>query len=297
MSPRLGRARRLNVVIGLAVLIMGMLGGTFTLFGRAAQASVNLSCPDGTSEYKVDGNPLNGLSTGESAQVTVSGVTFTFTKVVGPSPFEDDTFDFTSTIAVTTVLVKGGVPTNVYTYDPAATSGSALHPPLNGGGQAPAISHVTFCIGESGTTTTSTTAPSSTSSSTSTSTTVPETTTSTSTTVPETTTSTTTTVPETTTTIHEQGSTTTSTVPETTTSTTELHGTTTIFTTTTTKPETTTTFHEQGSTIPTTTTEPVTVPGTLPRTGSSSAAIIMFALSCLAAGGLMMVRKRSWSRP
>ena len=99
MSPRLGRARRLNVVIGLAVLIMGMLGGTFTLFGRAAQASVNLSCPDGTSEYKVDGNPLNGLSTGESAQFTVSGVTFTFTKVVGPSPFEDDTFDFTSTIA------------------------------------------------------------------------------------------------------------------------------------------------------------------------------------------------------
>ena len=318
MSPRLGRARRLNVVIGLAVLIMGMLGGTFTFFGRAAQASVNLSCPEGTSEYKVDGNPLNGLSTGESAQVTVSGVTFTFTKVVGPSPFEDDTFDFTSTIAVTTVLVKGGVPTNVYTYDPASTSGSALHPPLNGGDQAPAISHVTFCIGESGTTTTSTTVPQSTTSTsttvpetttststtvpettTSTSTTVPETTTSTSTTVPETTTSTSTTVPETTTTIHEQGSTTTtsSTVPETTTSTTELHGTTTIFTTTTTKPETTTTFHEQGSTIPTTTTEPVTVPGTLPRTGSSSAVIIMFALSCLAAGGLMMVRKRSWSRP
>src|SRR6185436_4953595 len=142
MSPRLGRARRLHVVIGLAVLVMGMLGGTFTLFGRAAQASVNLSCPDGTSEYKVDGNPLNGLNTGESKQFTVSGVTFTFTKVIGPSPFEDDTFDFTSTIAVTTVLVKGGVPTNVYTYDPAATSGSALHPPLNGGGQAPAISHV-----------------------------------------------------------------------------------------------------------------------------------------------------------
>jgi LPXTG-motif cell wall-anchored protein len=309
MSPRLGRARRLNVVIGLAVLVMGMLGGTFTLFGRAAQASVNLSCPDGTSEYKVDGNPLNGLSTGESAQVTVSGVTFTFTKVVGPSPFEDDTFDFTSTIAVTTVLVKGGVPTNVYNYNPATTSGSALHPPLNDGGQAPAISHVSFCIGESGTTTTSTTVPQS-STSTSTSTTVPETTTSTSTTVPETTTSTSTTVPETTTstsTTVPETTTTSTTVPETTTtiqeqgstttSTTELHGTTTIFTTTTTQPETTTTLREQGGTIPTTTTEPVTVPGTLPRTGSSSAVIIMFALSCIAAGGLLMIRKRSWSRP
>ena len=41
----------------------------------------------------------------------------------------------------------------------------------------------------------------------------------------------------------------------------------------------------------------VTVPGTLPRSGSSSAVIIRFALSCLAAGGRMRVRKRSWSRP
>src|SRR4051812_15352820 len=132
MSPRLGRAR-LKVVIGLLALVTGMLGGAFALFEPAAQASVNLSCPQGTSEYKVDGNPLNGLSNGESAQFTVSGVTFTFTKVAGPAPFVDDTFDFTSTIAVSTVFVKGGVPTNVYDYDPAVTSGSGLQPPLNGG--------------------------------------------------------------------------------------------------------------------------------------------------------------------
>src|SRR5580765_5152201 len=107
MSPRLGRAR-LKVVIGLAALVTGMLGGGFALFESAAQASVNLSCPQGTSEYKVDGNPLNGLSNGESAQFTVNGVTFTFTKVAGPAPFVDDTFDFTSSVAVSAALVKGG---------------------------------------------------------------------------------------------------------------------------------------------------------------------------------------------
>ena len=58
MTPRLGRAR-LKVVIGLAALVTGMLGGAFALFEPAAQASVNLSCPQGTSEYKVDGNQLH----------------------------------------------------------------------------------------------------------------------------------------------------------------------------------------------------------------------------------------------
>src|SRR3954447_9853183 len=87
MSPRVGARRRLKVVSGLGVLVLGMLGGTFAVLEPAAQASNNLACPQGTSEYKVDGNPLNGLSNGQSAQFTVSGVTFTFTKVAGPAPF------------------------------------------------------------------------------------------------------------------------------------------------------------------------------------------------------------------
>jgi hypothetical protein len=287
MSPRLGRAR-LKVVIGLAALIVGMLSGALALFQPAAQAaSVNSSCPQGTSEYKIDSNPIAGLSNGESAQFTVSGVTFTFTKVAGPAPFVDDTFDFTSTTAVSVVFVKAGTDTNVYTYDPAATSGSGLHPPLNGGGQAPAVSHVAFCIGAPGTTTTSTvpeetttststttTVPDETTTSTSTTTTVPEETTTTTvpeetttttvpeetttTTVPEETTTTTvpeetttTTVPEETTTTTVPEETTTTTVPEeTTTSTTTVIGSTTIATTTT-EPESTTTLREQGSTVPT----------------------------------------------
>jgi LPXTG-motif cell wall-anchored protein len=307
MSPRVGARRRLNVVCGLAVLVAGMLGGGFTLLEPAAQASVNLSCPQGTTEYKVASDPLAGLSNGQSAPFTVNGVTFTFTKVAGPAPFVDDTFDFTSSVAVSTVFVKGGEDTNVYDYAPPATSGSALHPPLNGGDQAPDISHVTFCIATPGTTTTSTvpasstsTSTSTTATSTSTSTTVPETTTST--TVPDTTTSTT--VPETTTstTIGEQGSTTTTTVPEeTTTSTsttpTTVHSETTIVTTTT-RPESTTTVREQGSTIPTTsTTDPVIAPGSLPRTGSGSAVAAMFGILLVAAGVLFVAgRRKPWVR-
>jgi hypothetical protein len=317
MSPRLGRAR-LKVVIGLAALVTGMLGGALALFEPAAQASVNLSCPQGTSEYKVDGNPLQGLSNGESAQFTVSGVTFTITKVAGADPFVDDTFDFTSTIAVSTVFVKGGLPTNVYDYDPAVTSGSGLHPPLNGGGEAPAISHLVFCIGTPGTTTTtapststSTTVPQTTTSTTvpqtTTSTTVPQTTTSTtvpqtttSTTVPQTTTTTvpeettTTTVPESTTTTVPEETTTTTVPEETTTSTTVVHGSTTIVTTST--DPTTTTVHEQGSTVPSSTTPRTVAPtGTLPFTGSGSAVAAMFGILCIAAGALLLASKRTRS--
>jgi LPXTG-motif cell wall-anchored protein len=316
-------ARRRNALLGLAVLITGTLGGTFAVFGTAAQAeSVNPSCPAGTTEYKVDGNPLNGLSNGESQQFTVNGQTFTFTKVVGPSPFEDDTFDFTSTIAVSVVFVKGGVDANEYDYAPPTTSGSGLHPPLNSGGQAPAISHVTFCTGGGSTTTTvgettttagetTTTVPEETTTTVGeTTTTVPEETTTTvgetTTTVPEETTTTvgettttvpeetTTTVPEeTTTTLGEQGSTTT--VPETT-STFGEQGSTTIFTTTT-QAQSTTTLGEQGGPVPTTVT-PVTVPGRLPRTGSGSAFAAMLGMSLVAAGVLLVARRRSaWSRP
>jgi hypothetical protein len=49
--------------------------------------------------------------------------------------------DYTSTIAVQAVI-KGGDNYNVY---PAATSGTDLHSPDNGGGNIPAISHVFFC--------------------------------------------------------------------------------------------------------------------------------------------------------
>jgi LPXTG-motif cell wall-anchored protein len=87
--------------------------------------------------------------------------------------------------------------------------------------------------------------------------------------------------------------TTTTTQPVTTTSMREL-GSTTIVTTTTVAP--TTTLKEQGSTVPPTTQPPA--PAQLPRTGSSTTFPLIFGLSSLAAGSLLLVRKpRAWSRP
>ncbi len=144
-----GVSRRIGAVasgFGFVLVVAALLA-----FGSAAvhtDAGVNPDCPAGTTGYKVDGNPLNGLAPGEQASFVVNGQTFTFTAV------DSDTFDFTSTIAVSVVFVKGGLDTNEYDYAPPVTSGTGLHPPLNGGGQPPAISHVLFCAGVPSETTT-----------------------------------------------------------------------------------------------------------------------------------------------
>ena len=319
MSFELGKTRA-RIALATGIMTVGLLGSSAFVLSAPAGASDNLSCPQGTTEYKVASNPLNGLSVGESASFTVNGETFTFTKVVGPDPFGDDTFDFTSTIAVSVVFVKGGVDTNTYNFVPAATSGSGLHPPLNGGEQAPVISHVVFCIGAQDGTTTTSTVPATTSTVPETTSTVPETTSTvpeTTSTVPETTSTvpeTTSTVPETTSTVPETTSTvpettvpeTTSTVPEETTSTVPETTTTIEGATSTLPPTTTTTIGEQGSTVPdpttttirsegipvTTTTPPSSTSGSLPFTGSQTLAEIMFALSCIAGGGLAVFGRR-----
>ena len=112
-------------------------------------------------------------------------------------------------------------------------------------------------------TTTTTTAPTTTTTAATTTTTAP-------------TTTTTTTAPMTTTSIHEQGSTT-------------------IVTTTTSPPRTTTTLGQQGNTP--TPTQPTSATGSLPRTGSGTAFPVLFGLSSLAAGALLLLRRRTdWSR-
>ena len=101
---------------------------------------------------------------------------------------------------------------------------------------------------------------------------------------------------------------TTTTMPATTTttayvtSTTSVEGTTVVLPPTTQKVTTTTaapttTVREQGSTVPTTapttTTMPAVISTTLPFTGSSTTFPVIFGLSCVTAGGLLLLRKRS----
>jgi hypothetical protein len=297
MSGRQGARRRARVVaVGVTVLIGAAL---FAGFGPNAGATANSDCPGFTVEFKVDQDPIKDLAVGESRSFTVNGHVFTFTKVVGPSPFEDDSFDFVADLYISHVYVKGGSTANIYTYDPAVLAASGLHPNLNNGGQAPAVSHVSLCAPwYQGTTTTTTTAPTTT-----TSTTLAPTTTTT-----EAPTTTTTEAPTTTTTIGQQGSTTTTTEAPTTTTTEAPTTTTTIEATTTTSIDvspttlgtTTTSIGGLGTTVAssstTVATEGSTVaptdigggstggPSSLPFTGGAPSALALVGLGLVTAG-------------
>jgi hypothetical protein len=54
-------------------------------------------------------------------------------------------FDWTSTLGIDAVIVKGGDSANVYKYDPESMGDTGLKPPLNNGGQQAGISHIEFC--------------------------------------------------------------------------------------------------------------------------------------------------------
>lgn len=54
-------------------------------------------------------------------------------------------FDWSSTISVDAVIVKGGPRANVYIYNPEATADTGLHSPVNASGRPAALSHISFC--------------------------------------------------------------------------------------------------------------------------------------------------------
>ena len=139
MQWRIG-PRRARTVLGVGILAMLVCAMLVAVLGNVAGASDNVDCPEGVP-YTIPTNPLQGLSTGQSAVFEVNGAHFTITKILGDHPFEDDSFDWQSDREIDAVLVKGGQDTNVYVYA-GFYNGSNLHPPLNGGGQAPVISHV-----------------------------------------------------------------------------------------------------------------------------------------------------------
>jgi hypothetical protein len=111
-----------------------------------------------------------------------------------------DTFDWTSTVDIAAVFVKGGSDGNLYLYPGGATADTGLHAPVNpANDQFFGLSHITFCVPAVTTTTEDTTT----------------------TTVEDTTT---TTAEETTTTTADVGGTTTTTAQETTTTTAQVGG-------------------------------------------------------------------------
>jgi uncharacterized repeat protein (TIGR01451 family) len=92
-------------------------------------------CPAGTVGYKVE-----PVTAGVKSDGTLSVTIATNNTPAGP------TFDFTANLPIVTVFVKGGTVSNRYDYDPAATSDTGLHSPVNpANGEYLGLSHLVFC--------------------------------------------------------------------------------------------------------------------------------------------------------
>ncbi|HEU4319208.1 MAG TPA: hypothetical protein VFS66_03925 [Acidimicrobiia bacterium] len=112
----------------------GSAGGQYSTVTELTinQDCFNPSCPDGYEEYKIDQKPSNGTYGNFTILNFVNGAS-------------GETFDWSSTVPVFQVIVKGGPTANVYNYD-GATSGTGLHSPTNpNNGKYYGVSHVTFC--------------------------------------------------------------------------------------------------------------------------------------------------------
>ncbi len=307
MSGALARRRTAGAVAAFVLLYLIQ----FVAFGAtpagASQVSPvfvegnkNCEATTGLAEVlKLEGDDLaNGTYPLDGGSVTLSNV-------------GAGTFDWTSTVTIHAVFVKGGPDGNLYDYRPGgATGDTGLSTPINSSNNQPyGLSHITFCVDTASPTTT----------------TVPPTTTTTvgptTTTQPTTTTTqptTTTTVAPTTTTV---APTTTTVAP--TTTTTVAPTTTTQATTTTTTTQATSTTQTTSTTQPTRTTEPIpttttvvpfdervavlgiqvtpsttttTIPpvsaATLPFTGADLGQIALIGLAVLAGGSLLVYGAR-----
>ena len=143
---------RRALVVGLAALAAAL--GLFTVLPASAThvspvtVQGNAPCPADMTELKIE--PVT--------DGTFSDGTLTVTIDVRDTAL-GQVFDWTSNIGVDVVIVKGGNASNVYTYNPEATSDTGLHAPLNRSGSYAGLSHISFCYdaGEEPTTTTTTT--------------------------------------------------------------------------------------------------------------------------------------------
>jgi hypothetical protein len=105
---------------------------------QVSQECFNPSCPAGYFELKVE-NPTDGtFGPNDEFEIDITD------GASGP------TFDWSSTVPVFQVIVKGGPGANVYDYPPPGEfSDTGLHAPLNpNNGKWYGLSHITFCYGD-----------------------------------------------------------------------------------------------------------------------------------------------------
>lgn len=126
----------LLVVCLLAVALLAPM-----VVGAAPPVDVNPGCSDtcpGTTELKLEGATLaNGTTSVAGGTITVSNL-----NVSG------GTFDWSSTVPVYCVIVKGGSGASVYTYPGGSYGATGLQTPINPSNSKPyGVSHISFCYG------------------------------------------------------------------------------------------------------------------------------------------------------
>ena len=93
------------------------------------------------AEFKIEGVPSNGPYTIPVSATNPSGGTLTISNATNFS------FDFSSTVPVSAVVVKASNGGNLYTFSPPTTSHTGLQSPNTQSGNQATISHVSFCFG------------------------------------------------------------------------------------------------------------------------------------------------------
>lgn len=128
MNTRL--ARRFGAVLAASAM-MALPAAAQAASVAPTTATGNPGCADlnpGWSEFKIDRVPRNQTYTDGAFSVVISNVQ------------DQQTFDWSANQGVDAVLVKGSTDTNVYTYNPEASSDTGMDSPGTS-----AISHVSFC--------------------------------------------------------------------------------------------------------------------------------------------------------
>jgi hypothetical protein len=126
--------------LGAAALVAGMFASGATLATHVEPTLVagNPSCTDLGYDFGYKPQPEPPPSETYTFPDTTSTVTIN----------SDGTFfNWTSTLGIDAVIVKGGSNANVYAYDPPEEEfqDTGLHSPVNSSGSPAAISHIEFC--------------------------------------------------------------------------------------------------------------------------------------------------------
>lgn len=131
---------------------MGLLSSTRLRAVMTAGAAATALCalPATAGAETVADNPgcsdLNPGWTELKVEPVREGTFSDGTLTVTISDIHDSTFDWTASQGIDAVIVKGGPPSNIYRYDPEATSGNDLAAPGNGSSEGLyGLSHIAFC--------------------------------------------------------------------------------------------------------------------------------------------------------